>query len=75
MSESKHHQDHKHRKDGPAQICHTVAAILEPLVNTDLDDEQEREKPDQRCLLSETVLVEPDAILTTDRCLSDNHAI
>lgn len=57
MSESKHHQDYKRRKDGPAQICHTVAAILEPLVNTDLDDEQECEKPDQSCLPSEMVLI------------------
>lgn len=75
MGESKNHHDHNHRKDGPAQICHTVAAVLEPVVNTDADDEQEYEKPNQRCLPSETVLVEPDAILTTDRRLSDNHAI
>lgn len=75
MSESEHHQDHKHRKGGPAQICHTVAAVLEPLVNTDLDDEQDCEKPNQSCLPSESVLVDPDAILTADRCLSDDHAI
>lgn len=40
MGESKDHHDHNHRKDGPAQICHTVAAVLEPVVNTDADDEQ-----------------------------------
>lgn len=79
MGESKYHHDLKHRKDGPAQICHTVAAVLEPFANTDADDEQDREKPDQRCLPSvvpsESVLVELDAIPTTDHCPSDNHAI
>lgn len=57
MGESKNHHDQKHRKDGPAQICHTVAAVLEPVVNTDADDEQECEKPNQSCLPSEMVLV------------------
>ena len=61
MGESKNHHDHNHRKDGQAQICHTVAAVLEPFANTDADDEQDCEKPDQRCLPSvapsETVLV------------------
>lgn len=57
MGESKDHHDHNHRKDGPAQICHTVAAVLEPVVNTDADNEQECEKPDQSCLPSEMVLV------------------
>lgn len=79
MGESKHHHDQKHRKDGPAQIYNTVAAVLEPVANADADDKQDREKPDQSCLPSvvpsESVLVEPDAIPTTDRCPSDDHAI
>lgn len=79
MGESKHHHGQEHRNDGPAQIRHTVAAVLEPFANTDADDEQDREKPDQSCLPSvvpsESVLVEPDAILTADRCPSDDHAI
>lgn len=79
MGEPKYHHGQEHRKDGPAQIRHTVAAVLEPFANTDADDEQDCEKPDQSCLPSvvpsESVLVEPDAILTTDRCPSDDHAI
>lgn len=79
MGEPKHHHGQKHRNDGPPEIYHTVAAVLEPFANTDADDEQDREKPDQSRLPSvvpsESVLVEPDAILTTDRCPSDNHAI
>ena len=56
MGESKHHHDQKHRKNGPAQICHIVAAGIEPFANTDADDEQDCEKPDQRRLPSEMVL-------------------
>ena len=57
MGESEHHHDQKHRKDSPAQIYLIIAAGLEPFANTDGDDEFDREKPDQRCLPSEMVLV------------------
>ena len=57
MGESKHHHCQKHPKGGPAQIVYTVAAVLEPFANTDGDDEFDREKPNQRCLPSEMVLV------------------
>lgn len=57
MGESEHHHDQKHRKNGPAQICLIVAAVIEPFANTDGDDEQECEKPDQRRLPSEMVLI------------------
>ena len=55
MGESKHHHDQKHRKDGPAQIRHTVAAVLEPVANADADDKQDCEKPDQRASIQSLV--------------------
>ena len=57
MGDSKHHHGQKHPKDCPAQIVNTVAAVIEPFANTDGNDELDCEKPDQRRLPSEMVLV------------------